>query len=252
MIIPGMVSATFKKQSTDFVLDVLKEAGLSAVEWSEGGHIAAGDESGARHLYDKTMDSGIRIAAYGSYYRLGQDDDPAGRFRQSLVCAAALHAPLMRIWGGTTASAALSGDERRRLALEAKEICDIAGEAGIKVALEWHKETVTDTNESALAFLDEVDSDNLYCLWQPTVALSMEERCAGIDMLEERDRLLNLHVYHWEEGVRRPFAEGRDEWRTYLSHVDMDRERFGLLEFVMGDTREQLLEDAAVFRELIA
>ena len=72
----------------------------------------------------------------------------------------------------------------------------------------------------ACPFLDEAAADNLYCLWQPTVALNMDERCAGLDMLEARGRLLNLHVYYWLEGKRRPFAEGLDEWRRYLQHVN--------------------------------
>ena len=35
MIIPGLVSATFKTESPDFVLAALKKADLHAVEWSE-------------------------------------------------------------------------------------------------------------------------------------------------------------------------------------------------------------------------
>lgn len=34
MIIPGLVSATFKTESPDFVLAALKKADLHAVEWS--------------------------------------------------------------------------------------------------------------------------------------------------------------------------------------------------------------------------
>lgn len=84
--------------------------------------------------------------------------------------------------------------------IEGRTISAMAAENGIKIALEWHKNTVTDTNESAQDFLDEAAAENLYCLWQPTVALNMTERCAGLDMLERRGRLLNLHVYYWLEG----------------------------------------------------
>lgn len=126
-----------------------------------------------------------------------------------------------------------------------------AASEGIKVALEWHKNTVTDTNESGLSFLDEAAADNLYCLWQPTVALNMDERCAGLDMLEARGRLLNLHVYYWLEGKRRPFAEGLDEWRRYLQHVNRNEKRYGLLEFVLDNTEEQFLEDAAQWKRLL-
>ena len=43
MIIPGLVSATFKAESPDFVLAALQKADLHAVEWSENWHIPAGD-----------------------------------------------------------------------------------------------------------------------------------------------------------------------------------------------------------------
>lgn len=132
-----------------------------------------------------------------------------------------------------------------------KTVSDMAASEGIKVALEWHKNTVTDTNESGLSFLDEAAADNLYCLWQPTVALNMDERCAGLDMLEARGRLLNLHVYYWLEGKRRPFAEGLDEWRRYLQHVNRNEKRYGLLEFVLDNTEEQFLEDAAQWKRLL-
>ena len=231
MIIPGLVSATFKTESPDFVLAALKKADLHAVEWSENWHIPAGDAALARDLRERTLAQGAKIAAYGSYYRLGQNSDPAKDFLPTLQSAAALGAPLIRIWGGGTASAELDADTRRELAVEAR--------------------TVTDTNESGLSFLDEVAADNLYCLWQPTVALNMDERCAGLDMLEARGRLLNLHVYYWLEGKRRPFVEGLDEWRRYLQHVNRNEKRYGLLEFVLDNTEEQFLEDAAQWKRLL-
>mgnify|MGYP003166728768 CR=1 FL=1 len=184
MIIPGLVSATFKTESPDFVLAALKKADLHAVEWSENWHIPAGDTALARDLRERTLAQGAEIAAYGSYYRLGQNSNPAKDFMPTLQSAAALGAPLIRIWGGGTASAELDADTRRELAVEARIVSDMAASEGIKVALEWHKNTVTDTNESGLSFLGEAAADNLYCLWQPTVALNMDERCAGLDMLE--------------------------------------------------------------------
>ena len=99
----------------------------------------------------------------------------------------------------------------------------IAAEYGIKIAFEWHKNTLTDTNESARALLAEAADDNLYCLWQPTVALNMEQRTQGLDFLRESRRLLNLHIYYWLDGVRRPLVEGEKEWKAYLEHVGSGR-----------------------------
>lgn len=249
MIIPGMVSATFREKPAEEIIGLCVEAGLKAVEWSENAHVMPGDPSGAGKLYEKTLEAGLTVAAYGSYYRLGQNEDVEGTFGASLASAKALHAPLIRIWAGTEPSEAVSEERRKVLAAEAVKICDMAEAEGIKVAMEWHKNTLTDTNESAMKFLKEAGHGNLYCLWQPTVALNMAQRTEGLDLLG--DRLLNLHIYYWLEGVRRPLAEGTDEWRQYLEHVNRDEDRFGLLEFVMGNTREQFLEDAKVLHELL-
>lgn len=251
MIVPGIVSATFKAETPDYVLSAMREAGLTAVEWSENWHVPAGDTSLAAELRDRTLAQGAQVAAYGSYYRLGQNRDPEQDFLPSLRSAAAMQAPVIRIWGGSLPSAGLEPAQRESLAREAGTVSRMAAESGIRVALEWHKNTVTDTNESARAFLEEAGADNLYCLWQPTVALDMAQRCAGIRMLEEKDRLLNLHVYYWRQGKRRPFREGLDEWTRYLQQLDPDKTRFGLLEFVLGDTRAQFLEDAEQWKNLL-
>lgn len=251
MIIPGIVSATFKAETPDYVLSAMQAAGLTAVEWSENWHVPAGDVPAAVELRERTRAQGAEVAAYGSYYRLGQNRDPEQDFQPSLRSAAAMQAPVIRIWGGSLASDRLPADQRAALAREAGTVSRLAAEYGIRVALEWHKNTVTDTNESARAFLEEARTDNLYCLWQPTVALDMAQRCAGIRLLEQDNRLLNLHVYYWREGKRRPFREGLDEWTRYLAQLDPDKTRFGLLEFVLGDTREQFLEDAEQWKNLL-
>lgn len=253
MIIPGIVSATFRDKPVEDIIRLCRESRLKAVEWSENAHVMPDDPAGASALYEKTVKAGLQVAAYGSYYRLGLQslEDADGIFRKSIRSAAALHAPLIRIWAGSEPSESVSRERREELAKEAALICGIAAEYGIKVALEWHKNTLTDTNQSAMEFLKEVSHDNLYCLWQPTVALSMEERMEGLDLLREKKRLLNLHIYYWLDGVRRPFSEGIGEWRQYLEHVDQEEDRYGLLEFVMGNTEEQFLEDAEVLQELL-
>ena len=249
MIIPGMVSATFRDRPAEEIIRLCKAGGLKAVEWSENAHVMPGNPEGAKELLQRTEAAGLRVAAYGSYFRLGQNEDPVGAIRASLESAAALKAPVIRIWAGTEASCDVGKARREEFAREAAAVCETAAQYGIRVALEWHKNTLTDTNESAIQFLEETAHDNLYCLWQPTVALRLEERVKGLELLG--NRLLNLHVSYWRDGVRRPLKEGAEEWEQYLAHVDQKEERFGLLEFVMGNTEEQFLEDAKALHEIL-
>ena len=92
-------------------------------------------------------------------------------FAQSLASAEALGAPTLRIWAGTKPSAEADAAYRAKLAGEAAMLAGMAAGKGIKLAFEWHRDTLTDTNESALRLLSDAGHPNLYCLWQPTVAL---------------------------------------------------------------------------------
>lgn len=249
MIIPGLVSVTFRDQPAEWIIGQCCAAKLKAIEWSENIHVFAGDENGSAALYRQTKEAGLAVAAYGSYYRLGEQKEPAKVFMESLKSAVALHAPVIRIWAGTKPSAEVDEAEFANLAGEAALVSELAQEYGIKVALEWHRNTLTDTNETAMKLLKEAAHPNLYCLWQPTVALSMQERLTGLALLG--DRLLNLHIYYWPGDVKRPLKEGVSEWRQYLGKVNQDVVRYGLMEFVMDGTKEQFLEDAKALHRLL-
>ena len=248
--IPGAVSATFKKMplTADEVIALLVECELKAVEWSENVHVFPDDPGGAASLRQKTEAAGLRIAAYGGYYRLGENENPGPVFMKSLVSAEALGAPVMRVWAGVKASVDVGESERCCLTQEAALIADMAQRRNIKVAFEWHKNTLTDTNESALRLLKEANHPNLYCLWQPTVALPPRERVQGIRLMG--DRLLNFHVYSWPDSKRGPLNAA--EWQYYLdAAADMGGVHCALLEFVRDDTVEQFRSDAQTLLNLL-
>ena len=245
MFVPGIVSATFKTESIDYVLDAAVEASLSAVEWSENHHIKKGDLAESRVTAHKTKDRGLEIAGYGSYYRLGEGME----IRESLDTAAALGASEMRIWAGGKPSSSLSREEMDALISELERSVSVAESYGIVLNLEWHKNTLTDTNESGLDTLNRLSSPYLRTLWQPTQALTFDERRKGLEMI--KPYLSYLHVYYWDETGRRPLREGISHWRDYFSLLDKEKKYYALLEFVKGDSIEQFLEDAEVLRELI-
>ena len=245
--IPGMVSVTFRDKPAQEVIRLAVENRLEAVEWSENAHVLPGDEDGAGTIGNATRTAGLQVAACGSYYRLGEYEDAADTFAKSLVCAAAMGAPVMRIWAGTRSSADADGEYRRRLAQEAHRVAQLAQEAGVKVAFEWHKNTLTDTNESAMQLLADADHPNLYCLWQPTVALSPAQRVRGIELLG--DRLVNMHVYSWPDGKRGPLNAA--EWKLYLDAAQCGGSHFALMEFVRDNTEEQFASDAKTLNDLI-
>ncbi len=245
MFVPGIVSATFKTESVDYVISAASDAGLKAVEWSENHHIRKGDLASAKETAEKSADAGLEIAGYGSYYRLGQHME----IRESLDTASALGASQMRIWAGNVPSSSLTEEERKELTEELRAAAKTAESYSIILNLEWHKNTLTDTNESGLDVLESVSSPYLRTLWQPTQALSFPERKEGLEMI--MPFLSYLHVYYWDESGRRPLREGISHWREYFSLLDSEKKYYTLLEFVKDDSREQFIEDAKVLIKLI-
>lgn len=246
--IPGVVSATFRPRPADEVIRLAAENRLEAVEWSENAHVFPGDPAGAAELRRRTRDAGLLVAAYGSYYRLGAYDRPEEVFRRSLMSAAALGAPVIRVWAGVKPSADADEAYRARLAREAAVIAEMAAQEDIRVAFEWHRDTLTDENASALRLLADADHPNLYCLWQPTVALTPAQRVEGLRLLG--DRLVNAHVYSWPQGERTPLNAA--EWAYYLDAADCGGRHCALLEFVRDDSPEQFARDAATLIGLLA
>ena len=236
MFIPGIVSATFKERSVDEVIDLALSSGLKAIEWSENHHFDPLDLGLVEEIGNKTRRNGLEIASYGSYFRLGQNMD----FSTSLNAAERMGAKNIRIWGGAKASKEIDEVEWKSLTDEAKEVALMAKEKNIRVSLEWHRNTVTDSNESALRFLSSVNEADFGCFWQPTPNQSVEYRAQGIE--KAISWITNIHVYYWDESGRRPLTEGKEDWKEYLGR--MTGNRYLLLEFVKDNSVDQFKKDA--------
>ncbi len=252
MFVGGLVSVTFRDKTADEIIGICVKNALAAVEWGENAHVFAGDVEASQKLREKCAANGITIAGYGSYYRCETPSGDASDFMPSLESAAALGAPAIRIWAGTKGSDAADESYTALVAQNAAQAARMAQARGIKVAFEWHRNTLTDTNESAMALLKRAGHENLYCLWQPTPEIPYEQRMEGLKILG--DRLCHMHVYSWDDDrKRRPFdAPGfYEKWLAYLAAADKSQDRYALLEFVLGDSEEQLAADAAALKALI-
>ena len=252
MFIGGLVSVTFKDKTPEEVIRLCVENGLAAIEWSEKAHVTAGDIDGCRILGEKTRSAGLAVAAYGAYYHCESETDAESDFLQSLESAIAIGAPVVRIWAGKQGSAACGEDYFKLVAKNAALAAGMGEKRGIKVAFEWHRNTLTDTNESAEKVLAMANHPNLGSLWQPTPEIPFEKRADGIKMLGER--LSHIHLYSWDdERKRHPFDDEGffDKWRCYFSAVNKPTDCYSLMEFVMGDTDEQFVHDAAALNRLL-
>ncbi|TDD64902.1 sugar phosphate isomerase/epimerase [Jiangella aurantiaca] len=247
----GLVSITFRQLGVDDVLGVMRRAGLVAVEWGGDVHVPAGDVAAAKRTAQASADHGVRIVAYGSYYRTGEHDP--GDFDDVLRTAVALGAPRIRIWAGSAGSADATPEQRERVTTDLRRITELAGRDGVEIAVEHHPNTLTDTLDSALALYAAVDHPGLRPYWQPRLGLDPAEAMDEVTAL--LPGLVTAHVFTWTaDGARLPLADGAALWEPVLGTLRErgDAERYALLEFVPDDDPEALVRDAVTLREWLA
>jgi 3-dehydroshikimate dehydratase len=252
MLNPGIVSVTFRSLRPDEVINLAREAGVQAIEWGGDIHVPPGAIEAAREVGRQTREAGLKVAAYGSYYRLGDGDKGAAPFEQVLASAAALAAPTIRVWAGNKGSDECVPEERGLVIADAQRVAEMAARIGLTICLEYHGGTLTDTRASVAALLGEMSHPNIEFLWQPAHGESVEANTHRlVDVLP---RLRNVHVFHWWPTFRErhPLVEGGARWLPYIEIVRQSgRPVDFLLEFVLNDSPAQFLEDAATLRRFL-
>jgi len=254
MLYPGLVSVTFRKLTPGQIVDLVREAGLTGIEWGGDIHAPHGDLETAAEVRRRTEDAGLRVCAYGSYYRSVDSEVDGLTFEPVLASALALGAPVVRVWPGRRGSADADAAYRESVAANLRQTGETAGRSGVLIALEFHGNSLTDTVDSALTLMGEVDHPNVKLYWQAPHGQLTEERLEGLQRV--RPHLSYLHAFYWDsvDGnlVRGPLSAGVGPWRAYLDAVaDLEGDRFVLLEFVRDDSPEQFLADARTLKGLI-
>lgn len=245
---PGLVSVSFRKLTPHEVVTLAARAALAGIEWGGDVHVPHGDTACAREVAALTRDAGLAVAAYGSYYRVGQSERDGLSFDQVLASAVALGAPLIRVWAGVKGSDATDAETRAHIIAESRRIAAEAARQDVTVAFEYHANTLTDTAASATALLTATADAGMRAYWQPPSGWTFAQQASSVHTM--LPFLTNLHVYHWVNGERRPLAEGATPWRTFLAAAaTAGQPRWALLEFVRDDSPEQLLADAATLRQ---
>ncbi|MCX7045215.1 MAG: TIM barrel protein [Candidatus Sumerlaeota bacterium] len=254
MIRSGLVSITFRKFSPSMIVFWACRAKLEGIEWGGDVHVPHGDIVAAREVTALTRNAGLAVAAYGSYYRLGEEAPDF--FPRVLETAQTLGAPIIRVWAGRKGSKDADGGYRRMVSEDGRRIAELAREAGIRIVCEWHGGTLTDTADSARALFDAVNHPNFQTYWQPHQRMPYEQ-CLR-DMDAALPRLAGLHVFQWDlqTVAKQPLSEGESVWPAYLRKAakaanNQSGDLFALLEFVIADNPNQMLRDAATLREWI-
>ncbi|MCL2461495.1 MAG: TIM barrel protein [Defluviitaleaceae bacterium] len=247
----GLVSVTFRRLDYRGVIRAALGCGLEGIEWGGDVHVPPGDMALAERVRAETAKSGLSVVSYGSYYRTGEQDDPAAEFAPVLDAAVCLCAPVIRVWAGDKASAECGAAYFDKAAADARIIADMAARHGVTVAFEYHPNTLTDTSASAISLLKAIGRGNVKTYWQADWRLSHAENLSALRAV--LPYLENVHVFSWAaRGKRLPLESRETEWRDFYREIaQCGKPPAMLLEFVKNDSEKQLKHDAEWLRGLV-
>jgi len=235
---PGLCSVTLRNSSIADVAEVAAEAGLAGVEWGTDVHVR--DDASAEEARDATLSAGLEVLSLGSYYRAGSFAD----FDAVVHLAARLDAPRIRVWAGERGSAESDGDGWAAVVRDTRRTAAIAADHGLKIAFEYHGGTLTDTPDSALRLLQDVDRDNVGTYWQPAVGLS--DQAALASLRQVLPFVSGVHCFSWWPAQERLALSARKQ--LWHAAADVLREAGRpvdiMLEFVADDLPENVSHDA--------
>ena len=247
MLKTGLTSVTFRNLGIEQIVSLAGAAGADSIEWGGDIHVPPGDLSAARRAAAASARAGLAVSSYGSYWCAGKSED----FTPVLDAAEALGAPVIRVWAGEDAPAECSEETFQRIAEDLSRISSAADQRGMRVAMEYHRGTLTENAAGARAILSACRAQNLGTYWQPNPDIGAEENAHALTAL--LPYLAGVHVFKWTKGnERHPLALGEDEWRAYIRIVRRaDVSCCFMIEFVAGDRPEQYIRDARVLNRLV-
>lgn len=158
----GLASVTFREKAVEEIVCLCRKAGVDCIEWGSDVHIRTADDAKkAVQLCDK---AGIKISSYGSYYRVGCQDEK--EWLRLCENAKIMGAESIRVWLGKKNSEDTSEREYKKLLEDAKSICTVAADYGLLVCPECHDHTFNNNTEAIIRFKADLDKDNFKTYFQ--------------------------------------------------------------------------------------
>lgn len=240
----GLVSISFRQESPKAILCAAAKAGLSCIEWGSDVHAPCTDIARIHQIVQLQKQYRISCSSYGTYFRLGQT--PLEELPAYIAAAKLLGTDILRLWCGCKSADEYTAEEKETLFSQCKQASAMAEKAGLKLCMECHIKSYTETEAGALELMKAVNSPTFRMYWQPNQFRSAEENVQYARAL--RDYITHIHVFQWKGKERFPLATGIEEWNTYLS--TLPGEHTLLLEFMPNDKIESLQAEADALRVL--
>ncbi len=242
----GVVSVSFRQNSIEEIIQEVKKAGLSCIEWGTDVHACPEDENSLNKIVSLQSSEGIETSSSGTYFRFGATD--LSELESYINAAKKLGTDILRLWCGTKGSAEYTKEETEILFEECRKAAEIAEKNNIILCMECHPNTYTDRKDAALKLMESVNSSNFKMYWQPNQFESLEENIEYIRLL--KPYITHIHVFNWEGREHYPLKDNPDKWVKYLGELGCE-ERTLLLEFMPDGKIESLKEETETLKRII-
>lgn len=240
----GLVSISFRQHSPRQILEAVKAAGLSCIEWGSDVHAPCHDTARLAEVVALQQEFGISCCSYGTYFRLGVT--PLEELPAYIRAAKVLGTHILRLWCGDRNCQDYTPESRAALLAACKAAAALAQQEHVIFCLECHNNTFTNTVDGALWLMEQVDSPHFRMYWQPNQLRTTEENLRYARIIAPYTRY--LHVFHWLGPDKFPLREGTALWQQYLPCFPGDHAL--LLEFMPDGKIETLFTEAQTLTEL--
>lgn len=161
----GLVSVSFRQHAPKEILEAVKTAGLSCIEWGSDVHAPCNDTKRLMEIADLQQAYGITCSSYGTYFRLGET--PIKELEQYIQAAKLLDTTILRLWCGRKSGNDMTNEERGELLSVCRQAAKIAEANRVTLCLECHKKTFTENPNDAVWLMQAVNSPYFRMYWQP-------------------------------------------------------------------------------------
>ena len=239
----GLVSVSFRDRSPSEIIRAAARCGLSCIEWGSDVHAPCGDAGRLKSIKAECDGAGINCCSYGTYFRIGENS-PEEIFRY-ISAAKLLGAEILRLWCGGKSALEYSAAEKKALFEECRRLARAAEKENVKLCLECHINTFTDTLSETLELLESVNSPAFGMYWQPNQYKSEDENYEYAKAVCRRAEI--VHAFNWQGEKKLPLALAGQTWRRYLS---LFPGKTVLLEFMPDGRIESLAEEAEALKKI--
>ena len=241
----GLVSVSFRQNSPKEIIEAVRSAGLSCIEWGSDVHAPCKDTLRLYEIARLQEEYRIKCSSYGTYFRLGET--PISELDRYIEASKILGTDILRLWCGKSSGADMTEGEREELLLVCRQAAEIAAFKDVTLCLECHKRTFTEHPDDAVWLMRSVNSRHFRMYWQPFQWQEAHENVENARRIAPYCE--HIHVFNWKGEQKLPLADAACEWRKYLGEFSSPRTL--LLEFMPNGTLGELSGEADALRSII-